>query len=75
MAIKILSTNDLKTAKYNAVIKKYEDIQDEMVDHIKNALDHVVDIDYLYDIKNYIDQLLIDWQDQESELDEGEDYE
>ena len=73
MAIRVLSTNEINTAKYNAEVQALEDLQEEVVEQVKFALDHLTDIDHLQDIKNYIDQLLIEWE--EFELEEEEEDE
>jgi len=73
MAIRTLSTNEINTAKYNAEVTELENLQEEVVEQIKDALDHLTDIDHLHDIKNYIKQLLIEWE--EFELMEEEEDE
>ena len=71
MVIKVMSRDEINMSKYNAYIKDLEKLQAETVEYIKNALELLINIDHLYDIRNYIDQLLIDWQ--EIEFDEEED--
>jgi len=66
-----MSRDEINMSKYNAYIKDLEKLQAETVEYIKNALELLINIDHLYDIRNYIDQLLIDWQ--EIEFDEEED--
>jgi len=72
MAIKVLSRDEITTAKYNAVVQEYEDLAGEVVEQVKVALGHLVDIDHLYELKNYINQLLIDWEEIEIEDEEDE---
>ncbi len=73
MAIRTLSTNEINVAKYNAEVQALENLQEEVVEQVKNALEHLTDIDHLNDIKNYINQLLIEWE--EFELEEEEEDE
>jgi len=73
MAIKILSTDEIKTAKFNAVVKEFEELQEEVVEQVKVALDHIIELDYMYEIKNHIDQLLVDWEEYVYGEDEEED--
>jgi len=73
MAIKILSTDEINTSKYNAIVKEFEELQGEVVEQVKIALDHIIELDYMYEIKNHIDQLLVDWEEYIYEEDEEED--
>ena len=71
MVIKILGKGEIQTAKFNAAVDELDKVQLEAVAQIKVALDHLIEIDYLYAIRDYIDQLLRDWE--ETEIDEEED--
>jgi hypothetical protein len=73
MAIRVLSTNEINIAKYNAEVQALENLQEEAVEGIKEALDLLTDMDHLHDIKNYIKQLLIEWEEFELREEEEDD--
>ena len=54
------------------VINKLETMQKEVVGGVKVALSSLISIEYLYDIREHIDQLILNWEDEEIELEDGD---
>jgi hypothetical protein len=50
--------------------QKLDQLQNEVVDGIKVSLQALVSIEVLYDIRDYIDQLILNWEDEEIELED-----
>ena len=73
MAIKRLSSEEVIIGKYNAAISECEAIERVLVEQHKESISDLITIDHLYDLKNHIDQLLIDWQETEIESEDDED--
>lgn len=49
-------------------ITKLNNTQLETVDIVKTTLSFLISREYLYDIRDYIDTLLLNWKDEEIEL-------
>ena len=54
------------------VIAQLEGMEQEVVDQTKYILDHLVSIEALYDIRDYIDELILGWVDQEIVLEDDD---
>lgn len=52
------------------VVAKLEAMQKEIVSDMKTALSALISIEYLYEIRDYIDQLILNWKDEEVELED-----
>lgn len=52
------------------MVEKLTRMQLEVVDSIKAALSSMISIEYLYEIRDYIDNLILNWKDEEIDLEE-----
>lgn len=52
------------------VVAKLEAMQKEIVSDMKTALSALISIEYLYELRDYIDQLILNWKDEEVELED-----
>lgn len=71
MAIKMVSKTVVEQNKLDAARRKLEMIEEEMVVHIKEAINALVDIDHIYMIRDFIDDKIVNWVDEVVELDEN----
>jgi len=62
MAILIKNRDQYSVDRINKEIDRFNILQDAVFDEIKSSLDTLISIDYLYDIRDYIDQLITDWE-------------
>ncbi len=73
MAIKIMGAKDISQDKINKYLDKLNELNSAVIKQIKTALLSVVDIEHIYDLREYIDDLIEEWQDAEIELEDDED--
>lgn len=73
MAIKIMGAKDISQYKINKYLDKLDKLNSAVIKQIKTALLSVVDIEHIYDLREYIDDLIEEWQDVEIELEDDED--
>jgi len=59
MAIRKLNKSELSEYKLNGIQKQLEDVKFEIVEAIKHSLDILNNIDMLYEIKEYINELIL----------------
>jgi len=52
------------------IVKQLEDMQQEVIDDVEKALIMLVSVEALYEIRDYIDQLILNWKDEEIELED-----
>ena len=70
MPIMIKNREQYTKITLDRVIKKLEIMQKEVVACVTVALSSLISIDYLYDIRDHIDQLILNWKDEEIELED-----
>jgi len=68
MNILIKTRDQCADTKVTDVIEELERIQRELVDQIKDSISNLVTIETLYEIRDHIDDLVINWVDEEIEL-------
>lgn len=73
MTILTMDREEVQQRKTDAEIRKLEKMQGELVHHIKVAIDMLSDLDHLYDLKEYIEDSIVEWE--ELELDEEDEDE
>lgn len=76
MVIKSMSRDDLILIKLAKAKKDLKAIEQQLVSSLKESLTFLVDIESLYELKNYLDDLIANWEDKEINLndyDDGED--
>ncbi len=75
MAIKVLSRDEVNEYKLDSELQQLKEMEVAVVAQIKEALFHLTNIDYLYDIQDRIDDLIREWDDKELETEDYEDDE
>ncbi len=76
MAIKVVSRDEVTEFKLDTELQKLKEIEVAMVAQLKESLFHLTDIDYLYDIQEYIDDLIGGWESaRELDMEDDEDEE
>jgi hypothetical protein len=73
MVIKVLGKDDLNRAKFNSKIKELKELEEDVVNQIKVSLGMLFSLESLYDISNYIDELLENWEGVDIDEEEEED--
>ena len=72
MAIKIVGKGEIEQNKLNAELKEIEELGSEVVEIVKSSLDCLVSLDHLHELKEYIEDLIINWEELELEDEEDE---
>lgn len=72
MSIIIKNRDQYTKIVLDKVTEKLTRMQLEVVDGIKVALSSLISIEYLYEIRDYIDNLLLNWKDEEIELEDDD---
>lgn len=75
MTIKVVRRDEVDEYKLDVELQKMKEMEVAMVVQIKESLFHLTDIDYLYDLQDYIDELVRGWDDRELETEDYEDDE
>jgi hypothetical protein len=70
MSIIIKNRSQYAEDDLNKTIKELNDMQQEVVSEIEKALTMLISIESLYEIRDYIDKLIVNWQDEEIDLEE-----
>ncbi len=71
MAIKIMSWDDLEQDKIDEEIKKLKKLDFEIVEQVKEWIGNLTTLEHLYELREYIEDLIIRW-DETEELEEDE---
>jgi hypothetical protein len=69
----VLGKDDLNRAKFNSKIKELKELEEDVVNQIKVSLGMLFSLESLYDISNYIDELLENWEGVDIDEEEEED--
>jgi len=70
MAIKSINKRNIIKTRVSSDIKDIESLEQELVEMIKNSISMLVHEDAVIDVKEYIEDLLMNWEDEEIEEDE-----
>ena len=70
MAIRLTSRVDVEQVKLEKVLKNLEDLQRELIVNVKTAVESIIELEGLYEIRDHIDRLIEDWVDEDIELDD-----
>lgn len=70
MSIIIKNREQYAKIVLDKVVAKLEAMQKEIVSDMKTALSALISIEYLYELRDYIDQLILNWKDEEVELED-----
>ena len=58
MVVKSTNRTDIERAKLRAELRQLGLLQDQLVDHIKISIGNIINIEYLYDLKEFIDDVI-----------------
>lgn len=72
MSIKIMGKSEIEYSKMEAELKVMEKLQEDLVNQIKISMGDLVNLDYLYELQEYIEDLIVDWEDAEFELEDDD---
>lgn len=72
MAIKIMGRSEIERSKVEAELKAMKKLQEDLVNQIKVSIGSLVDLDYLYELQEYVEDLIAKWEDVEFELEEDD---
>lgn len=70
MAIKMVSSKSLVVDRIKTISNQLKALELEVVVAIKESAASLMDIDSLYDIRDYIDTLIMNWGDDVVDLDD-----
>ena len=73
MVIKSLSRDELIAIKFAKAKKELKVIERELLEHLKESLTILLDVESLYELRSYIDDLISNWKDKEIDLDDYDD--
>jgi hypothetical protein len=73
MVIKSLSRDDLIAIKFAKAKKELKVIERELMDNMKTSLSSLLDLESLYEIRNHIDDVILNWKEKDIELDDYDD--
>lgn len=70
MPILIKNRDQYAQIVLDRVTSKLEAMQKGIISDMKSVLSALISIEYLYEIRDYIDQLILNWKDEEVELED-----
>jgi len=70
MTIKLVSRETIAREKMDKAVKRLEALQEDIINQIRYAITCLVDLEYLYDMRDFIDGQIENWTDEEIELDD-----
>ena len=84
MAIIVKNMCDITQDKLDRYLDELERLQGEIVEQCKFTFGSLLDLDYIYELRDYLDEIIEDWEpikidleydedDEDDEYDEGED--
>jgi len=68
MNIVIKTRDQVVEDRVDDVVGELERIERELVDQIKESLENLITIETLYEIRDHIDNLVVNWVEEEVEL-------
>lgn len=72
MVIKVMGKSEIVQNKINLELKQLEKLQEELLNQIKKSMGTLVDLDYLYELQEYIEDIILKWKETEFELEEDD---
>ncbi len=73
MAIKVRNAEEISQEKIDKCLGDLDRLNSAVIKQIKIALLSIVDIDHIYDLREYIDDIIGKWEDEEIELEDEDD--
>lgn len=70
MSIRKIKKTEITRFRFNAGIKKIQNLEEDLLVCIQESMASLTSLDSLYDIRNYVDQLIADWENDEIEFDD-----
>jgi hypothetical protein len=72
MAIKVMGKSEIAQHKLDVELKQLNKLQEELLNQIKGSIGTLIDLDYLYELQEYIEDLIVKWEETEFELEEDD---
>jgi ribosomal protein S13 len=68
MGIKIKTKEDIAEDKLIDLKNELDRLQNELIDQIKDSISDLASLDVLYDLRDYIENLITNWVDEDIEI-------
>ena len=72
MAIKVMGKSEIAQRKMESELKQLEGLQQELLNQIKESIGTLIDLDYLYELQEYIEDLIVKWEETKFDLEEDD---
>ena len=72
MTIKILKKSEIIKDKLESESKKLEKAKEDLLSQIKESINMLIDLDCLYEVQEYVEDLIIKWKEIEFDSEEDE---
>jgi len=70
MPIIIKNRSQYAKEAVDRIVKQLEEMQQEVIESVEKASTMLVSVEALYEIRDYIDQLILNWKDEKIELED-----
>jgi hypothetical protein len=71
MTIKVMGKSKIEQCKLDSELKHLEELQENLMDQVKMSINSLIDLDCLYELQKYIEELILDWEDIEFDEEYG----
>mgnify|MGYP006278439707 CR=1 FL=1 len=75
MSIRKIKKTEITRFRFNAGIKKLQDLEEDLLICIQESIASLASLDSLYEIRNQVEDLIADWENEEIEFDDEDDEE
>ncbi len=75
MSIRKIKKTEVTRFKFNSRIRKLKDLEEDLLICIQESLASLTTLDSLYEVREYIEDLIADWENSEIEFDDEDDGE
>ena len=73
MSIRKIKKTEVARFRFNAGIRKIQSLEEDLLLCIQESIASLTSLDSLYDIRNQVEHLIAEWEDEEIEFDDEED--
>ncbi len=68
MVVRTIGPTKIARYRVNAAKKRLKELEEQLVEEIKESMESVLEIEHLHELKDYIDDLIVKWEDAIVEL-------
>ena len=72
MVIKVMGKAEIAQRKVDAELKELKKLQEEFLNQIKESVGMLIDLDYLYELQEYVEDLIANWEETEFDQEEND---